>query len=835
VPGSPSRLLTPLLAAALLLLPAGAAAPAAAQGPPRIVLIGLDGADWQIVDDLIAQRRLPHLARLKRTGAHASLRSEPPMLSPLLWTSIATGRPAAEHGIIDFLVPDPATGRNVPITSAHRKVRALWNIASEAGLTTHVVAWWATWPAEEIKGSVVSDRVAYSLFDYGERPQDRAGLVWPAAALDRVMALRVPSAAIALEDVRAFAPFTRQDLDAARAAPAGTDYVDPLGHLVKILASARTYHAAALDRIRSGPFDLLAVYYQGIDEVCHRYAQFIPPRPAWVDTAAFDKLKGVVHRYYEMQDAMIGELVSAAGDGALVMVVSDHGFLSRGDRPEHPPDIELKAGAWHREYGIFLMNGPGVKPGALEPVGLYDVMPTLLWLAGLPVADDMRGRPVVAAMDEAFRERTAVSRVATYETRARTAQGPAADPFADEMLARLRSLGYIGSADAGAEPERPASLNNIYMTAVVHLEQGDPAQAEAAVRTLIEKLPDDPDAHALLSAALDARGNTEESFAEARTALNLMKEPEERVVQHYASLARRLSRLDEAGQFFLRYVQQRPGRGEPWLGLGLTQSHGGDWPAARRSLLRALELNPRSRAAVTALYNVYVLSGSTQDAALEIEKVAAANPDSAPHRTLLALVRVDQKRPAEAEAEFRRALEVEPDRDLALAGLADLLMNTGRMPEALRMLQAAIARKEDQPEVRMALGRAYLRSGRVEEASREMIEAARLDPSSPSAQAQTGLLLNMLEQKQRAVGYMERALAIDPQIYDLRLYLAVAYHDLKRLDDCERALKAAIAQRPDDPEPRRLLAGLYEETGRPEDARRETEALRKLTGPSSSR
>ena len=820
----------------LVLLPLVLVLATGATAQRRILLIGLDGADWQIIDALIAEGKLPNLARLKRTGAHTSLRSEPPMLSPLLWTSIATGKPASEHGIIDFLVADPTTGRKVPITSAHRKVRALWNITSQAGLSTHIVAWWATWPAEPIAGRMVSDRLAYSLFDYRGRPEDRIGLVWPPETIDRVAALRVAPDAISLHDLRSFAPFTREELEEARRADSGEatggrGYANPLNHLVKILASARTYHAVALDLARSERFDLLAVYYQGIDEVCHRYAQFIPPRLPWVDQGAFDKLKGVVHRFYEVQDTMIGELLSAAGDDVLVMVVSDHGFTSRSDRPDHPPDIELKAGVWHREYGIFMLNGPGVRAGAIEPVGLYDVMPTLLWLAGLPVADDMRGRPALAAMGTPG----AVRRVTTYETEAR---GPGRtapdDPYSEEMIARLRSLGYIGSGEIADAPSPPITLNNLYMTAAVHLEQGDPALAETAIRSLLEKVPDDPDAHALLSDVLDALGRQEESLAAARTALNLMKEPGEPVVTHFASLARRLGRLDDAEQFFIRYVQQRPGRGEPWLGIGLIQSHRGDWGSAKRSLLRALDLNPRSRAAIMALYNVYELSGATEDTAEEIQKAAAANPDSASHRTLLGLVRVNQKRIGEAEAEFRRALALEPDRDLALAGLADLLTNTGRLDEARRMLEAAVGRKADQTEVRMALGRVYLRSGRLEEATREMIEAARLDPASPSAQAQAGLILNMRDQKERALPYMERALAMDTQLYDVRMYLAVMYHELNRLADCEKALKIAIAQRPGDPEPRRLLAALYEETGRPEDARRENEALKRLNGGSSS-
>src|SRR3990172_1578823 len=103
---------------------------------------------------------------MKCEGACAALRSNPPMLSPLLWTTAATGKPPEEHGIVDFLIRDPRTGSRGPISSNFRRAKALWNILTDAGVASSWVAWWATWPAERILGRMVSDRVAYSLFGY---------------------------------------------------------------------------------------------------------------------------------------------------------------------------------------------------------------------------------------------------------------------------------------------------------------------------------------------------------------------------------------------------------------------------------------------------------------------------------------------------------------------------------------------------------------------------------------------------------------------------------------------------------------------------------------------
>src|SRR5207245_2934266 len=99
----------------------------------KIAILGLDAADWQIIDPLIARGQLPNLARLKARGAWGNMKSLFPMLAPILWTNVATGKPAEQHGIIDFLVKEASTGKEVPVASRWRKVKALWNLFQAAG------------------------------------------------------------------------------------------------------------------------------------------------------------------------------------------------------------------------------------------------------------------------------------------------------------------------------------------------------------------------------------------------------------------------------------------------------------------------------------------------------------------------------------------------------------------------------------------------------------------------------------------------------------------------------------------------------------------------------
>src|SRR5262245_29003170 len=83
----------------------------------KVAILGLDGADWEIIDPLMARGLLPNLARLKARGAWGNMKTLMPWLSPLLWTSVATGKSAEEHGIVDFLIEDARTGQAVPVSS----------------------------------------------------------------------------------------------------------------------------------------------------------------------------------------------------------------------------------------------------------------------------------------------------------------------------------------------------------------------------------------------------------------------------------------------------------------------------------------------------------------------------------------------------------------------------------------------------------------------------------------------------------------------------------------------------------------------------------------------
>src|SRR5437667_5460764 len=126
-------------------------------GGHPVIFIGLDGADWNLLDRLMAEGTMPNLALLTREGRSGILKTLHPPLSPLVWTTMMTGVSPLEHGILDFTRFNPTTGAREPITSDERLVPAIWNMVTSVGKQVAVFGLWATYPAESVAGLVVSD------------------------------------------------------------------------------------------------------------------------------------------------------------------------------------------------------------------------------------------------------------------------------------------------------------------------------------------------------------------------------------------------------------------------------------------------------------------------------------------------------------------------------------------------------------------------------------------------------------------------------------------------------------------------------------------------------
>jgi hypothetical protein len=398
----------------------------------RLLVFGMDGATWDVIDRL----DLPAIEAMEQGGTRAVLRSEEPMLSPILWTTIASGVAPDVHGIRGF-----RTRRD------DCRAARFWDVARDAGQSVGLYKWLVTWPPD------------------------------PALAFD-VPAWLAPTPETVPEDlsfVKALELRQGSDLMLAlRGSPRGLRW----GTLVDGLRAKIT--GEGIQRVR------LAIDRDVFLWELHRAR----PSVAAFVTYATDALghtswgRSELDDAYRSTDAILGE-IRAAVPSATVVVLSDHGFraalgdgnfaprtealsailgvevvrmgkkliVSTGDptklsslvqsstgeplyrwepipgglgltfRDEHIDAARLASdtvagrplsdfasltpafAGEHDRDGIWLVAGRGIAAGRAEPMSLFDVAPTLLALLGIPAAADMPG---------AVRFGTELPRVPTY-------------------------------------------------------------------------------------------------------------------------------------------------------------------------------------------------------------------------------------------------------------------------------------------------------------------------------------------------------------------------------------------------------------------------------------
>jgi predicted AlkP superfamily phosphohydrolase/phosphomutase len=129
---------------------------ACARAEKRVIFVGLDGADWRLLDRFVADGTMPRLGEILQRAERRVLLTQHPPLSPLVWTTMMTGVSPLKHRILDFTRYSPTTRQQEPITSDERAVPAIWNMAAAQGKRAGVFGMWATYPPEP--GVILTDR-----------------------------------------------------------------------------------------------------------------------------------------------------------------------------------------------------------------------------------------------------------------------------------------------------------------------------------------------------------------------------------------------------------------------------------------------------------------------------------------------------------------------------------------------------------------------------------------------------------------------------------------------------------------------------------------------------
>jgi tetratricopeptide (TPR) repeat protein len=666
------------------------------EGPPppaRVVFVGLDGLDWGLLDRCIADGACPTFARMQSEGAWAELRSQEPYLSPLIWTTIATGRPPEVHGVLDFVVTDPATGDDVPISNRFREVPAFWNVLSANGRTVNVVNWWATHPAEDVSGVMVSERPFYQLFGLGSTGVPEAA-VSPADVLPEIRARVVNVDRIGWDEVRPYVAMERDDYEARvdRADATGNPYDDRVMHLRKILATTRGVFAVSEWLLENRPVDLTAFYVEGTDTVGHRFAHFMDPPLDWVDPEEQRAFSEVMPRYYAEVDRLLGELMRGASDDLTWIVAADHGFHTGAARPAiAPDDFTSGAARWHRSVGVLLASGPTIRPGRLPSAHIHDLCRTLLWLAGVPISDGLEGTELVELVRPEWAAANPPVRIASYADmprpwKQRRSQADAVDAA---RLAELEALGYV--VREGPPPddvfEAEEKVTALFNRGKLAESRGD---LEEAARWFEAAVGEDPGFFwgmlELYGVHREVGNHQVALYWIARAMQTEDPRLPERIPVGFVREAIAADRLDGAMEVVLQMPASWQERSSYHAALGMAAAARGWNAPARTSFERALDLNPADLDALDGLLRL-VVAGVAVDWRPRVDAAyGAVRTDLGRLRSLgLLLARLDQH--AGAERCLREVLESDPSDVEALQQLARSLRAQDRMPEAVTVVE----------------------------------------------------------------------------------------------------------------------------------------------------
>jgi len=403
-------------------------------------VLGLDAGAWDFLGPWMDAGRLPNLARLRAGGTHGDLRSTQPSSSPVIWTSIATGKTPEKHGITWFVRFPHGPGKPVPVDRTLRRTKTLWNILGERGLDVAVIGWFVTWPAEEVNGRLLSD-----IAHYGNVEQKAFPPYW-------LRSLAPVDQTEAIEAMPRFMDFAYDRERAVRreGEPPSLDYL-VYDRFLRAYARDLFYLRAAEAALKEGALpDALFLYLRGTDDVQHGFWKFMEPEAfdgvPEEQVRAFGK---VIERYWMWIDEGVGRILDFyRNEAPLVFAMSDHGAGAATEEFKIDVPEYLHLSGAHRIDGFLLANGPGIRRGAvIDGATIYDVAPTILHALGLPVGSDMDGKVLDALFAEPIAGRTPAM-VASHDE-----EGSPTDPSGEaealpeavdeKVLEHLRSLGYI--------------------------------------------------------------------------------------------------------------------------------------------------------------------------------------------------------------------------------------------------------------------------------------------------------------------------------------------------------------------------------------------------------
>lgn len=426
-----------------------------APNPDRVVVVGMDGLEMSMLQTMIAEGQLPNFKRIFEAGYAGPLETIEPMLSPAIWTTMATGYLPETHGVYDWINRDGRLTNSTNVNTAR-----IWETVSAYDKSSLISGWLMTTPATPFNGLMLSDRLVWNMNMDSRSLDESAGIEITQSAINHHMeGVSYPEE---LASIAATWLPSQSELEAS-----------PLAYQLRSYGVAR--HPLAKDETHLRGFerlwteqDLAMLYLFSADQVSHLYWPFSDPEivqqmesDSSLRISQFTELRTTpghesdqrvfpfvsspisaeqleqaarwVPDTYRWLDHAIGRVMEKIDPLTTTLIVlSDHGF----QRANHLSAIDSN----HRNPGVIMVWGGALAQRAQgQPpasASVTQIAPTILALLGVPVADDMAGVPLSSLFSI-----SGVSSVPSWRERAPRGDVPDTDP--ELLLQQLRALGYL--------------------------------------------------------------------------------------------------------------------------------------------------------------------------------------------------------------------------------------------------------------------------------------------------------------------------------------------------------------------------------------------------------
>jgi predicted AlkP superfamily phosphohydrolase/phosphomutase len=306
----------------------------------RILVIGIDGATFDLVRPWAEQGSLPTLARLMAEGVHGPLESTlPPVTSPA-WPTFATGKNPGKHGVFDFI--RPIGGQFELVNAASLRAPTLWDILSKAGRTVGVMNVPVTYPPSPVNGFVIAGMLSpmAGTFTYPPDLLDRYA--------DQMKPYRIaPSVQYKEGNERVFT-------------------VD----LLELVDRRGRY---ALRLMQDHPYDFLMFHFQATDVLQHALWKFVDPSHHRYDAKGAAAFLPAFRGIYQRIDDYIGQMLEHLADETTVIVMSDHGFGPL----HHTVNVNLfllDQGLLNLKKGVWTRLKTGLFRAGLTPASIWHLI-----------------------------------------------------------------------------------------------------------------------------------------------------------------------------------------------------------------------------------------------------------------------------------------------------------------------------------------------------------------------------------------------------------------------------------------------------------------------------